>query len=70
MDPMPGTNTTTIGARGHVLGDLEGSVDFPNTLVVDTKDGQILGLDAVYIGGVGNGESTSLQVIMALDEDE
>ena len=70
MDPMPGTDTTTFGTRRHVLGDLEGSVDFPNTLVVDTENGQILGLDAVHVGGVRDGEGTTLQVLVALRRNE
>ena len=68
MDPMPGTDTAAVGTRRHVLGDLEGSVYFPNTLVVDTENGQILGLDAVHIGGVRNGEGTTFQVIVALQK--
>jgi len=67
---MPGTDTAAFGTSRHVLGDLEGSVDFPNTFVVDTEDGQILGLDVVHVGGVRNGESTTLQVLVALHENE
>jgi hypothetical protein len=49
MDPMPSTDTSTFGARWHVLGDLEAGVDVPHTLVVDAENGQILGLDAVHV---------------------
>jgi hypothetical protein len=64
MDPMPGTDTAALGAGRHVLGDLEGSVDFPNALVIDAENGQILGLDAVYIRSVRDGEGATLQVIV------
>ena len=67
---MPGTDTTAVGARWHVLGDLERSVDLPNTFVVDTEDSQILGLDAVHVGGIRDGEGTTLQVILALGGNE
>ena len=66
VDPMPGADTAAIGTGRHVLGDLEGSVDLPNTLMVDTEDGQILGFDAVHVGGVRDREGTTFQVIMAL----
>ena len=67
---MPGTDTTAVGARWHVFGDLERSVDLPNTFVVDTENSQILGLDAVHIGGIGDGEGATLQVILALGGNE
>jgi len=66
MDPMPCTDAATLGARRHVLGNIEGSVDSPNALVVNAENGQILGLDAPYVRGVCNGECTTLQVIVAL----
>jgi len=66
MDPMPSTDAAAIGASRHVLWNLEGSVDSPNALVVNAENGQILGLDAVHVGSVCNGEGTTLQVIMAL----
>jgi len=67
---MPGADTAALGTGRHVLGDLEGSVDFPDTLMVDTEDGQILGLDAVHVGSVRNREGTTFQVIVALRENE
>jgi len=70
MDPMPSTDTTAVRAGRHVLGDLEGSVDFPNTLVINTENGQILGLDAVHVGGIRDGEGATLQVIVALGGNE
>ena len=70
MDPMPCTDTATLGAGRHVLGNLEGSVDAPNTVVIDTEDRQILGLDAVHIGSVRDGEGTTLHVFMRLRGDE
>jgi len=70
MDPVPSTDTAAIGAGRHVLGDLERSVDFPNTLVVDAENGQILRLDAVHVRSVRNGEGTTLQVVMALGGNE
>jgi hypothetical protein len=70
MDPMPGTDTATVRAGRHVLGDLEGSVDFPNTFVVDAENGQILGLDAVHVRSVRDGEGTTLHVVMTLRGNE
>lgn len=70
MDPVPGTDTAFIGAGRHILGDLEGSVDVPNTDVVDTENGQILRLDAVHVRRVRDGEGATLQVIVALDGNE
>ena len=69
MDPMPSTDTAAFGTSRHVLWNLEGGANLPNTLVVDTENGQILGLEAVLVGGVCNGEGTTLQVIMALGEN-
>ena len=66
MDPMPRTDAAVFGTSRHVLWNLEGSVDSPNALVVNTENGQILRLDAVHVGGVCNGEGTTLQVIVAL----
>ena len=66
MDPMPGTDTAAIRARRHVLGDREGGVGYPNTLVVNAENSQILGLDAVHVGIVCNGEGTTLHVVDAL----
>ena len=68
MDPMPRTDAAAIWARGHVLGNIEGSVDLPNTFVVNGENGQILGLDAVHVRSVCNGECTTLQVIEALGD--
>lgn len=68
VDPMPGTDTTALGARRHVLGDLEGSTGFPNALVVNAENGQILRLEAVYVRSVCNGEGTTLHVVNALRE--
>ena len=39
MDPMPSADTAVVWAGRHVLGDLEDSVDSPNTCVVDAKNG-------------------------------
>ena len=69
MDPMPRTDAAAFGTSRHVLWNLEGGADFPNTLVVNTENGQILGLDAVHIGCVCNGEGTTLQVTLALVEN-
>ena len=66
---MPRTDAAVLGARRHVLGNVEGSVNSPNTFVVNAKNGQVLGLDAPYVRGVCNGEGTTLQVIVALGED-
>ena len=66
MDPMPSTDTTAIGTGWHVRGNLELRADRPNTLMVDTENGQVLGLDAVHIRGVRNGEGTTLHVVNAL----
>lgn len=63
---MPSTDTATVWARGHIRGDLEAGVDGPNTLMVDAENDQILGLDAVHVGRVGNGKGATLQVIYAL----
>ena len=69
MDPMPRTDAAAIWASRHVLWNLEGGVNSPNALVVDAENGQILGLDAVHVRGVCNGEGTTLQVIVALGEN-
>ena len=69
MNPMPRTDAAAIWASRHVLWNLEGGVNSPNALVVDAENGQILGLDAVHVRGVCNGESTTLQVIVALGEN-
>jgi len=66
MDPMPGTDATAIGAGRHVLGDLEGSGDFPDTFVIYAEDSQILRLEVVDVGSVCDGEGTTLQVIVTL----
>jgi len=66
MDPMPSTDAAALGARRHVLGNLEVGVELPNTRVVNGENGQILGLDALYIRGVCNGDGTTLHVIEAL----
>jgi len=66
MDPMPRTDAAALGARRHVLGNREVSVERPNTLVINAENGQIIGLDAVHVRGVCNGEGTTLQVIVAL----
>ena len=66
MDPMPSTDTAVFGASRHVLWNLEGGADLPNALVVNTENGQILGLDAVHVRCVCNGEGTTLQVIVTL----
>jgi len=66
MDPVPSTDAAALGARRHVLGNIEVSVGIPNTRVVNGKNGQVLGLDAPYVRGVCNGEATTLQVIEAL----
>ena len=66
MDPMPGTDTAAFGARRHLRGDREWGVGFPNALVVNAEDGQVLRLDASEIGSVRDGESATLQVINAL----
>ena len=63
---MPGTDAAALGAGRHVLGDIESSADFPNTFVVDTEDGQILGLDAVHVRSVRDGEGATLQIVGAL----
>ena len=68
MDPMPRTDAAAIWASRHVLWNLEGGVNSPNALVIDAENGQILGLDAVHVRGVCNGESTTLQVVVALGE--
>ena len=39
MDPVPGTDTAALGARGHGLGNREGSVDPPNTFMVNAENG-------------------------------
>jgi hypothetical protein len=66
MDPMPCTDAAALGARWHILRNCEGGVEFPNTCMVNAEDGQIFGLDAVHVGGVCNGESTTPHVIEAL----
>ena len=66
MDPMPSTDTAAFGASRHVLWNLELRANLPNTLVVNTENGQILGLDAVHVRCVCNGEGTALQVIVTL----
>ena len=66
MDPMPGTDTSALGAGRHVLGDIESSADFPNAFVVDAEDGQILGFDAVHVRSVRDGEGATLQIVGAL----
>ena len=66
MNPMPGTDTATLGARRHVLGNREGSVGSPNTFVVNAENGQIFGLNAVHVRIVCDREGTTLQVIEAL----
>jgi len=66
MDPMPRTDAAALWASRHVLWNLEGGADLPNTLMVNAENGQILGLDAVHVRGVCNGQGTALQVIMAL----
>ena len=67
---MPGADAAIIGAGRHILRDIEGSADFPDTFVVDTENGQILGLDAVHVRSVRDREGTTLQVIMALCRNE
>jgi hypothetical protein len=54
MNPMPSTDTATLWARRHILGNLEGGVDGPNALMVDAENGQILGLDAVHVRSIRN----------------
>lgn len=54
MNPMPGTDTATVGARRHILRNLEVGIDRPNALVVDAENGQILGLDAVHVRSIRN----------------
>lgn len=66
MDPMPATDTAALGARRHVLGDLERCVDRPDTAVVNAENDQILRLYGVYIRSVRDGESATLQVIDTL----
>lgn len=66
MDPMPSADTSTVGTRWHVLGDREGGIDIPDTLVVDAENGQILRLNAVYVRGVCNGKGATLHVIDTL----
>jgi hypothetical protein len=55
MNPEPSTDTAFLRACWHGGRDLEGGVDVPNALVVDTEDGKVLGLHRIYIGFVGDG---------------
>ena len=66
MDPMPATDTAALGARRHVMGNREGSVDCPNTCVVNAEDGKILGFNGGLVRIVCNGEGTALHVIESL----
>ena len=67
---MPSTDAAVFWAGRHILGDLEDGGDGPNALMVDAEDGQILGLDAVHVRSVGNGEGATLQVVDALQKKE
>lgn len=66
MDPVPTTDATAVWAGRHVLGDLEDSVDAPDTLMVNAEDDQILGFNAVHVRSVRDGEGTTLQIVYAL----
>lgn len=65
MNPMPSTDTAAVGARRHILGNLEVGIDRPNALMVNAENGQILGLDAVHVRSIRNRKGATLHVVNA-----
>ena len=68
VNPKPGAVAPSRGARWHVGGDLEISEPCPHTRLVHTENGKVLGLNSRDIGFVGDGESTSSQIVKTLEQ--
>jgi len=70
VNPEPGAMAPSRRTWWHVCGDLEISEPCPHTRVVHAENGKVLGLNSCDIGLVGDGESTSSQIVKTLEQSQ
>lgn len=63
VDPEECADTLVIGARGHLLGNLEVVLQVPWAGVDDTEDDKVLGLDVVEVRLVSDTDGASGRVV-------
>lgn len=66
MDPKPGANALSIGARWHFRGNLKVGKACPNAGLIDGKDGKVLRLDILGVGFVGNSKTATGEVVNSI----
>lgn len=69
VNPEPGADATTLGALLEASGDLVVVPEVPDGVMINGNNGEVLGLDGVDIGFVGDGDSGTGDVLAVVGVD-